>query len=519
MAILPFTTSGDSEGQLGSIAVEEALHNLLEALQFSILFGSSDPSPIEPASAEHVARRLGAELFITGTVHKKLDQLDAQVVITDSAGLVLFKASNEFQRNDVSGLADAIAMQVAGFLGARGNISPPVYRRPRYDSYGRYINALSIVRQSKSPDDLRKAIALYNASLDLEADGACTYAGLAEADLRMFQMTHDTSWLSYSSGAVAQAATAKRRCMFTEYRVGQLLKATGQTISSLSLMKRLSDRLPYSDQLKRDIAHLYLRLGMYHEAVSESMEATGINPKLWVNHAVLGECYLAQGSYAKAIATFNDSLALNSASPTGYHNLGAAYIYSGAFERAIDPLRRAILLRPTAASHSNLGTAYFYLGNAQASIEEYEKACLLEPKSEEYAGNLATAYRLLGRSEKARTWFLRALGLARQNLENGTDAPRYEAHIALYEAHLGHVKNSYRMIAAARNLDPRSADLLCAQIVIESLAKDYSRAIESASQFFALGFPAHLIKANPSLATLRQDPRFIELTKNSLLPR
>lgn len=519
IAIIPFTTSGDSGVELGGIAVEEALHNFLTASHISCLLGSKASSSTEAARAEQEARELGAQIVITGKLRKKLNQLDSQLQITDAAGNILFMGPTHYHRNDVSELADANVMQVADILGIRAEITPHTYGYSHADSYDRYLQAVLVERHAKSPKDIEKALVLYKTALILEPDLACAYAGIAEAHLRMFQMTHDTAHLSSSSGAVAQATAAQNTCFSTEYRVAQLLKATGQTISSLSVFKRMSERLLYSDQLKRDIAHVYLRLGMYQDAVSQSLEATAISPRQWRNHEVLGECYLADGKFTNAIATFGDVLALNPSSAVAYHNLGAAYLYNGAFAKAIVPLRRALILQPTAASHSNLGTAQFYLGNAEASVEEYQIALSLNPKSEEYAGNLATAYRLMGRIGKARGYFLRALALARQDLALGTDDPRRLAHIAVYEAQLGHLKTSYRMIAAARNLDPRSGDVLYAQIVVRAIAKDYSGAIESVSQLLALRSPTYLLAANPNFAELRKDRRFIELMKNSSPPQ
>lgn len=519
IAILPFTISGDSDSELAAVAIDEALHNVLTASHINILLETTYSYPLNAASAGQAARLLGAQLFITGIVQNKGDQTYAQLAITNAVGETLFKTAAKFQRSDVLALVDAIAKQVAGVLGISAETSPHVYRPFRRDAYAMYINALSVVRKAKSVDDLKKAAALYSTALTLEPDCACTHAGLAEAELRIFQMTHNGITLSDSSRATAQASSAHSSCVSAKYRAAFLMNATGQTISSLSVLKPISDQLPDSAQLKRDIAHVFLKLGMYREAVSEAVKATAIDSKFWLNQEVLGECYVAEGSYTKAIATFAYVVALKSDSSIAYHNLGASYLYNGAFERAIDPLQRAIRIKPIAATYSNLGTAYLYMGNAPASVTEYKRASSLDPKSEEYAGNLATAYGLTGRSDAARTWFLRALVLARQDLAHGRDISRREAHIALYEAQLGHVQTSYRMIAAARNLDPRSADVLCAEIVIEALANDYNKAIESASTFFALGFPKQLIEANPNLSALRRNRQFMELTKNSMSPQ
>ena len=512
VAILPFSVPDDVESALASTAIDEALPAFLTGAGITVLFTST----LVAIDAERIAQ-LHAHLLIAGSVYKRNDQLVAVLVATDAVGKAQFRVEQRSPGRDIPGLVDGLLRQLAPSLGSPREISPP---RPQYmtrESYKTYLRASALAQTHRSPEELTTAISLFNAVLDSQPQLPCVQVGLAEAALRMYQATHNTLWLSSVSSGLTGAGSAQPQCIATQYRVAHILKATGQTISSLGLLKQLSGVLPSSDQLKRDLATTYIALGMYDAAVSEGVKAVAIDPMQWLNHEVLGESYMAGDNYSAAIKALTHVLAINSTSFSANHNLGAAYLHIGDFDRAIDPMRQALLQRPKAAdTHSNLGTVYFYLGDLQASAAQYEIATALSPTSEEYAGNLATTYRLLHRTDKAHEVFLKALALARQDLaHNAGNIPQHEVHIALYEAQLGRFRRAYEMIDKARNLDPRSGELLSAQIVIHALAKDYTRATDSVSQMITQGYPLHLILANPTLKQLRGERSFVELIKRS----
>ncbi len=340
-------------------------------------------------------------------------------------------------------------MGVAQALGNPSASTAVVNHQLKSEAYKSYLQGRSVVRREKPAEGIQAAISFYNRAVALDPNWGCAYVALAEASLQMNQVIHDTIWLDRSLDAAARSLRNDITCPSSEFRLARLLNKTGNNIPALSLFQHLSGRFSYSDQIQREIANTYLKLGLYNDAVAESIHAVTIDPNQWRNRDIAAKAYLAAGNYLKAIEHFKEVTSLNADSPTRYHNLGAAYLYAGWYDLAVEPLRKALVLNPRAATHSNLGTAYFYSGRVLASVHEYEKAVALSPDSDVYIGNLATAYRLTGRRRRANDLFVKAIRLARK----------------------------------------------------------------SVSEYMSQGFPRALIEANPNLQALQHDRRFIEVFK------
>ncbi len=217
-------------------------------------------------------------------------------------------------------------------------------------------------------------------------------------------------------------------------------------------------------------------LGQHEEAISAYEHAIKLNPSFAYPHNGLGYVYHDLGQHKKAIAAYQRAIELDPNYANPHNGLGNVYRALGQHKEAIAAYQHAIELDPNFAyPHNGLGNTYSNLNQHEEAIAAYQRAIELNPNYANPHNGLGNVYRALSQREEAIAAYQRAIELNPNRVY-----PHY--NWALLEAVRGNIDAALEHLADAVTLNPRW--------------KEYAR-------------------NNEGFETLRDDPRFQELTKTT----
>ncbi len=100
-----------------------------------------------------------------------------------------------------------------------------------------------------------------------------------------------------------------------------------------------------------------------------------------VSHNKMGLIFLRKGLFDEAVAEFEHAIEKNPELVESYNNLGLALTQTGEFEKAITVLQRGCEMEPRFADlKNNLGLAYSRAGQYTHALSAYESALSINPK-------------------------------------------------------------------------------------------------------------------------------------------
>ncbi len=295
----------------------------------------------------------------------------------------------------------------------------------------------------------------------------------------------------------------------THICLGLIDNGTGQYADAAE-QYRLALRLePANDNAIRGLASAYQHLGKSAEAEETYKSAIATRPSYWLGYNELGGLYMTMGRYQEAAEMFTQATKRAPDSFRGYSNLGGAYVALNRYSEAVGELRHSIDIRPTYAAYSNLGTALFMLRQYAGAAESYRAALALSDKDYVVWGNLAYAYRYVGRQEDAKSAFEKAIALALVGLEvNALDAVIH-ADLSTYYAATGNrgdaLMHLKKALEESKYQDP---ELIFDAALVYHDFGDRDHTMEWLGKALAAGYSPTVALNSPPLDDLHQDPQF-----------
>jgi serine/threonine protein kinase/tetratricopeptide (TPR) repeat protein len=522
LAVLPMRVIGD-EKTLGYVA--EGLVEALSAKMFQLQeVHVASSSAVEKVAAkqhspEKIARALGVNLILQGTVQGAADKIRIVLTLQDmSSGRPLWSEEFSGVPQDVLTLEDHIYANLVQAL----NLKPSneemarsgVHPTENATAYDLYLKGRDALRGSQGVQDTRSAIQFLESALRQDASFALAHAGLADANLRLYGDTKDTLFAEKALSSAQKAEGINPSLPEVHLSLGSVYNATGRTTEAIAELKRALALAPNSDEAYRRLGDAYKASGRKQDAINAYQSAVAANPYYWNNHNTLGGAYFQFGENEKALQEYQRVSELASDNSIGYVNLGAVYIRMGKWNDAIPVLQKANELQPDADTYSNLGTTYFILKRYDDAIKMFEKAVEMRPKDEQLEGNLADAYRSSGHTQEALAAYDSAIKLAFQQLQVNPKSAGVTGDLALYYMKKGDAVHALQYIRQARTLDQSDLQLIYTEAQIYALADKPKEALASLKQAFQKGYSAGEALDDPELAKLKDLPEFTKLLNN-----
>ncbi len=144
------------------------------------------------------------------------------------------------------------------------------------------------------------------------------------------------------------------------------------------LLKRVIEKEPKHQTVRRDLGFVLVQQRKFDEAISVLREQTKINPFEDYAYTMLGRVYWFQQDYANAEESFRKQLEVTPLDPTAHSQLGQMLVESRKYKEAVPALERALSLAPEQEIlHVSIGRAYLALGEAPKAIAAFEAALKL----------------------------------------------------------------------------------------------------------------------------------------------
>jgi len=519
VAILPLKQIGDTKA-LGYVAdgIQEALAAKLFQLK-DVHLASSDA--VEKASAKdgslaNLARALGVNLILQGSVQGNQDQLRVTLSLDDAAsGRRLW--SQEFPgapgdlltlEDQIYGtLASAMALKLTNEEQARVGVHPT----ENVKAYDLYLQGRNTLRNGHDQDAYKQAVALFERAIETDPNFALAYTGLADSSLHMYQESKEAVWAQKATLSAQQAERLSNNLPEVHLSLGSVYSATGKNTQAVTELKRALELAPNSDEAYRNLGEAYSRSGQSDDAIAAYQKAVAANPYYWTNHTALGKEYLTLGDNAKAMPEFQKVIEIAVDNPMGYEGLGSVYMREGKWGEAIPQYQKAIALAPRADTYSNLGTAYFFMKNYDQATRMYEKAVGMTPNDEQLQGNLGDAYRWSGHSDQAAAAYGKAISLAFQELQVNPRSASLMGDLGLLYAKKGDAENALQYTKQALAISPDDVYLMYSGALVNTMIGKPEEALKALRMALEKGYPAQEAWNDPELQKLQALPQFSQL--------
>ena len=233
----------------------------------------------------------------------------------------------------------------------------------------------------------------------------------------------------------------------------------------------------------------------------------------WKRLATLARMEIQNGQIPAAREHLNLLLSRSPENFDGLSLLAQTELTVGSPERAAELYERIVRRSPGLVERSNLSVAYFLLGRYAAAAGILEQLVEQEAKNPGLALNLADAYTLLGKPEKAAPFYRRVEELVDSDPAGGS--PELLASKGQALAHLGQGPQAAAAVQEASRLAPDNADIAYQASLVYAVLGEESSALVQAEKALKLGyeprwftFPwfAHL-RTRPELQSLLESAR------------
>jgi len=518
VAVLPMRVLGDP-ASLNYVAdgLVEALSAKLFQLHDMHTTSAAEVQKAKPGnSLSDVARQLGVNLVVSGTIQGSGDKLRIIASLDDVAGghRVWTQEFSGMQQDLLTledqiygGVVEALALRPTSEESARATPHPT----ENFEAYDLYLKGRSAMRGQQDVKNIQSAIDYYEQALKKDRGFALAYAGLADASLTMYHEKKDTFWSQKALGAAQQAERLNSNLPEVHFSLGNVYTASGKDSEAVSELKRALQLAPNSDDGYRGLGKAYLALGQKDLALQAYQKAIDLNPYYWVNYNYAGHAYSNLGEYDKALAAFQRIIELEPDNTFGYLNAGAIYFQQGRYDQCIPLYQKALQIQPHYLTYSNLGTAFFFLKRYAEAVPMFEKAVEMNQNDPMLMGNLADAYRWYNQIEKANATYDRAIALAFKQLQVNPRDTSVMDELSLYYAKKGDAVQSLDFIRRARAINPTDVNMIYDEAVVYALTGRPEQALETLREALKKGYSVNEAQSDPELSSLRTRPEFGKL--------
>jgi len=517
IAVLPLENlSGDPSKTYIGVGIADTLTTSLARLSsISVVPRSSMlDAGVATRPVVEIASNLGVTMLVRGSIQQLGDSLRVDAMLTSLGGALVWSGYEQGRHDELflmqNRLAESLlaALRVRITEAERQNLA----RVPTEDVQARdaYWHGLELLDR---PDQagVEAAIVQFRQATGRDRDFALAYAALGEAYRRRSVLTNDEALMEEAIANVTKALNLDPAQPEVRLSLAAVYRSTGRPVAAEDQVRRVLADQPSNDNAHRLLGELLAKSGRPKEALEELRTAVDLRPNYWLNHQALGLFFYGNGQLPEAIDVFTllTKLQPNDANP--FQQLGAMYLAQKDLGRARLNFEQSIKRRQNAGAFANLGTIAYYEHRYDEAVRQYEEAVKLEPTVAAHRGNLADAYRKVGRPADARAAYQMAIKLGEQALSvNAIDATLV-SRLGLYYAKVDEPTQAARYADRAAKTNPTDPDVLYLRAVVLALIGQRDAAVKQLEDAIRRGYAFQLALEDDDLASLRSLPAFKRL--------
>jgi serine/threonine-protein kinase len=519
VAVLPLRVLGDPS-QLSYLAqgIQEALSaKLFQLTEVHVTSGDAVAKVDQTQPLEKLARQLGANLLVQGTIQGQGDKVRVVLSLQDvAAGKRRWSHEFDGVTGDLFTLEDQMYNQLVSAL----TISPTNEELAKSEArptdnvaaYDLYLRGRNSMRQN-DVRSVQTALDYFSQALKEDPRFALAYTGVGQASLRMYGIKKDAFWTQKALAAAQQAQQLDDKLPEVHATLGSVYRATGKYSEAVAELNRAQALAPNSDEVYRRLGSVYLATGNPPRAIEAYQKAIELNPYYWINQNSLGNAYFEAGDYQKALQAFQRVTVLEPDVNNGFENAGSVLVQEGKYSDAIPYLQKALQIESDFTSYSNIGLAYTLTKRYAEASQALEKAVALNPNDTATAVNLADAYFGSGQADKGRAAYQQAISVGFKELQTNPQDATVMAQIALAYARIGNPQEAGVFIQRARTQHKNDVNILYNEAQINALTGKPSQALELLQEALEKHYPVESVVADPYLENLHGNAEFDRLIK------
>jgi tetratricopeptide (TPR) repeat protein/DNA-binding winged helix-turn-helix (wHTH) protein len=522
IAVLRFANiTGTEEGETLAQGLAEDIRNSLNRVPRLEVASRIDSFSLAPGvTSEEVRERLHVAYYLEGSVQDFGTGGRVAVNLIDArTGRNRFTRELKYNRQDFS---DFIALQdvIAGEAMAYLRVALPEdtqtteipHETPGRDAYLSYRRGIMALYKPVTTETLDEAVSQFDKALEIYPDYAAAHAGLCRAYSQGYAKINDATLIDRAESACDLALADSAELDVVHTAMGDLYRSTGDLEKAKRAYEQALDINKSSVEAAIGLARVYAGLGDARAAEAQFLKAIDLQPPgYWQAHNELGRFYFGRGQYEKAARQYEKIVELDRKNLYGWNNLGAALMSSGKFDAALDAVRHSLDIEPSEVTYLSLGMLYYYRGDFRLAEEQARKAIALDPDDHAAQSNLGDFLTAGGDEQGAREAFQKARELAnRRRRVNGADY-LINTDLAWVDAMLGDFEAAGRLLDDALETQSKDPYVYYIRALVATRRGQESAALDSLQKAIDLGYSRALLRAEPYLEPLRDNPRFASL--------
>jgi Flp pilus assembly protein TadD/TolB-like protein len=512
LAVLPFRNlTTKSEGDLWGVALADTVSARLANVNgLHVVTPRATVEAVEAnANVASVARRLGANTLLAGSLQQENDRYRITYRILDASGAQI--AANALDGSELFALQDRVADSVVKDLSLRRKAqrTPTPSGLDTTALQEKYLEAIGFLQRYDRREGVEKALAILQKLADEKPNSALVQAALARADVAMLDLTSDAVWAQRAIAAADAARALDPDLPEVDVTVGETLRLTGHPQQAAEAYRRALAGRPGDVSALLGLGRVLQKTGDNAGAESAFRQAIDLQPSWMVFNQVASHAF-GLGRYGEAADMYRRAIKTAPDSSWTYSNLGGAETMRCNFPAAIDAFRKSLELDPTNSSAaSNLGLTQLWVGRPTEAVVALEKAANLAPGEYRVWGNLGGAYvEVPGAQPKAAKAFERSIALAREQLKLNANDPEALSYLATGLAETGRTVEADPPMREALRLEKTDPSVFADAATVAALARRDAEALAYLRQAVAAGFCPSIVALRPEFARLRDNPDF-----------
>ncbi|MEM7281825.1 MAG: tetratricopeptide repeat protein [Pseudomonadota bacterium] len=517
VAVLRFKTIGDdpTAKRLGDGLGVEISNQLYETRLVRVparewVWSLSD----DPQSA---ATKLAVDHVVSGIVAVEGDRVQASVQLVKSNSEVVWNQTFNKQFSSFfelqSEIAEIVLTELKVTLAAEAAAKKPQSVTFDADAYLQYLEGTYFLREPATIGTLNRARESFENALRLDVNFAGAYAGLCDTYIVMYSLDKTPELMSNAEQTCNAAADLSPDSDHVLIALSRLYRNLGQYQDAKEQIDLAREIRPDSYEAKLESGAVYQDLQRTDDAVRWLELAKRQEPFYYKAYKQLGIFYSVNGQLENAETEFARVTELSPNDPYALSDLGGVQLALGKFNAAKNSYEQSLEIGPTRNAYSNLATIYFYMNNYRAAEDYYQRSVDIAPNDPIIRGNLADAQRYGESSERAFTTYRQAISLAESALEINPNNGPILADLAYYYSAVDDSAKAVEFIARAISLTPQDLYTHYRAALIYAHNGDTDRSLDALESAVSLGYDPALLRQDPGLATIVQEPRFEELLK------
>jgi tetratricopeptide (TPR) repeat protein len=317
-----------------------------------------------------------------------------------------------------------------------------------------YSEGMALLRETGSNG--AKAVPPFLKAVELNPWSALPYAGLAEAQLQLFE-TERGEWLARASANVAKARSLNAALPQVLLVSGLLAQQYGRYEDAIRDFDRVAELNPTDSEAWRRLAIAYEHANRADDVAATYERALKAQPDYYRHYLSFGNFYLSRGQFDRAEAQYRKVTQVAPGLPGGHTNLGLALMQQGRFQDAEVSLLAALDIRESSGLLLNIGALYYAQERYGEAARFFERSLASGPPTIVRHANLGDAYRHVGRISDAAAHYRNAMDLAEDEVARNPRQALSRVFLGLVAARLGDRRRAAAELSQSLALDPENS--------------------------------------------------------------